>query len=71
MDDDLLKFEAEGAAPLPPADAEGHIDYAGARIWYSTVGSGPAVVLLHGALGNSADWGYQVRSVVDAGIVSF
>jgi pimeloyl-ACP methyl ester carboxylesterase len=61
-----MKFEADGAAPLPPADAEGHIDHAGARIWYSTVGSGPAVVLLHGALGNSADWGYQVRALVDA-----
>ncbi len=66
-DDDLRRFEAEGAGPLPPATATGHVEHGGARIWYATCGSGAPVILLHGALGNSDDWGYQVRALVEAG----
>ena len=66
-DDDLRRFEAEGAAPLPPASASGDVEHGGARIWYAAYGSGSPVILLHGALGNSDDWGYQVRALVEAG----
>jgi hypothetical protein len=34
-DDDLLRFEAEGAEALPIADDEGYVEHAGARVWYS------------------------------------
>lgn len=66
-DDDLREFEARGAAPLPAATCEGFIDNEGARIWYSTYGTGPAVILLHGGLGHSGNWGYQVPALVKSG----
>jgi pimeloyl-ACP methyl ester carboxylesterase len=66
-DDELRKFEAEGTAPLPTATAQGHLQHEGARIWYSTYGSGPAVILLHGGLGHSGNWGYQVPALIDSG----
>lgn len=67
QDDDLERFEAEGAAPLPHAQTEGHVDHDGARIWYASHGSGTPVILLHGGLGNSGNWGYQLPALVDAG----
>jgi pimeloyl-ACP methyl ester carboxylesterase len=66
-DDDLVKFETEGAAPLPAADVEGHVDHDGARSWYATYGSGFPVILLHGGLGHSGNWGYQLPALVDSG----
>jgi pimeloyl-ACP methyl ester carboxylesterase len=66
-DDALERFEAEGAAPLPPTENQGYITNNGARIWYSTHGSGPPVILLHGGLGHSGNWGYQVPALVNAG----
>jgi pimeloyl-ACP methyl ester carboxylesterase len=66
-DDDLRKFEAQGAAPLPVATEQGYVENDGARIWYSTYGSGEPVILLHGGLGNSGNWGYQVPSLVESG----
>lgn len=63
-DDDLTKFEAHGAAPLPAAEAEGFVEHDGARIWYASFGSGPPVILLHGGMGNSGNFGYQVPAVV-------
>ena len=66
-DDDLIDFEAHGAAPLPPATVEGHVARDGARIWYATYGAGPPVILLHGGLGHSGNWGYQVPVLVRAG----
>ena len=66
-DDDLKKFEEQGAAPLPVATDQGYVDHDGARIWYSTYGSGAPVILLHGGLGHSGNWGYQVPSLVDSG----
>jgi pimeloyl-ACP methyl ester carboxylesterase len=42
-DDDLTRFEAHGAAPLPDADQHGHVEHEGARIWYASYGSGAPV----------------------------
>jgi pimeloyl-ACP methyl ester carboxylesterase len=67
QDDDLRKFEADGAAPLPKTNEEGYVENEGARIWYSTYGSGVPVILLHGGLGHSGNWGYQVPALVKNG----
>ncbi|HEX3436671.1 MAG TPA: alpha/beta hydrolase [Pseudacidobacterium sp.] len=66
-DDNLERFEAEGAAPLPPTIHQGYIEHDGARIWYSTYGSGSPVILLHGGLGHSGNWGYQVPALIRNG----
>jgi pimeloyl-ACP methyl ester carboxylesterase len=66
-DDDLRHFDSEGALPLPAAAEESFVDNDGARIWYATCGAGPSVILLHGGLGNSGNWGYQVPALVEAG----
>jgi pimeloyl-ACP methyl ester carboxylesterase len=66
-DDDLSRFEADGAAPLPDMNDQGHVEHDGARIWYATYGSGPAVILLHGGLGHSGNWGYQVPALLRSG----
>ncbi len=65
-DDELRHFEAHGAT-LPETDDQGHVEHDGARIWYAVYGSGPPVLLLHGGLGHSGNWGYQVPALVDAG----
>ncbi len=67
FDDDLRNFEAYGAAPLPDEGIQGRIDRDGANIWYATYGAGPPVILLHGGLGHSGNWGYQVPMVVESG----
>ncbi|HKY55448.1 MAG TPA: alpha/beta hydrolase [Anaerolineales bacterium] len=66
-DDDLIRFEAEGAAPLPDASDEGYVEHDGARIWYAVYGTGSPVILLHGGLGHSGNWGYQVPALVGSG----
>ncbi len=66
-DNDLIRFEADGAAPLPVTDDQGCVEHDGARIWYATYGSGSPVILLHGGLGHSGNWGYQVPALVNNG----
>jgi pimeloyl-ACP methyl ester carboxylesterase len=66
-DDNLIQFEAEGAAPLPDTNAQGHVENNGARIWYAAYGAGSPVILLHGGMGNSGNWGYQVPALVEHG----
>jgi pimeloyl-ACP methyl ester carboxylesterase len=66
-DDDLTRFEAEGAAPLPPTADQGYTENDGARIWYAAYGTGAPVILLHGGLGHSGNWGYQVPALVENG----
>src|SRR6266404_5847462 len=66
-DDDLRNFEAHGAAPLPVVSDQGYVDHDGARIWYATYGSGSPVILLHGGLGHSGNWGYQVPAIARSG----
>ncbi|HYJ33707.1 MAG TPA: alpha/beta hydrolase [Candidatus Binatia bacterium] len=66
-DADLVIFEARGAAPLPPSDQEGFVHHEGARIWHASYGLGPPVVLLHGGLGHSGNWGHQIPALVERG----
>lgn len=66
-DDALEAFDASGAEPMPSATTEGVVAHDGAEIWYATYGEGPAVILLHGGLGNSGNWGYQVPAIVESG----
>jgi pimeloyl-ACP methyl ester carboxylesterase len=67
IDDDLRHFALHGAAPLPAASVEGHVEIASARVWYAAYGAGEPVVLLHGAFDNSEDWGYQIPALVASG----
>lgn len=66
-DDDLRIFAAEGVPALPATTAAGWIEHDGARLWYATCGSGSPVILLHGGLGHSGNWGYQVPTLLAAG----
>ena len=66
-DDDLEQFAAEGAAPLPVTTQQGFVEHDGARVWYASYGSGPPVLLLHGGLGHSGNWGYQVAPLIHSG----
>jgi pimeloyl-ACP methyl ester carboxylesterase len=66
-DDDLSRFEAEGAAPLPATADQGYVEHDGARIWYASYGSGPPAILLHGGLGHGGNWGYQIPALLQSG----
>jgi pimeloyl-ACP methyl ester carboxylesterase len=66
-DDDLKRFEAEGALALPMMGGQGYVDHDGARIWFAAYGGGFPVILLHGGLGHSGNWGYQVPALTKAG----
>jgi pimeloyl-ACP methyl ester carboxylesterase len=66
-DDDLSRFAAEGAAPLPVTLDQGYVENDGAHIWYAAYGSGAPVILLHGGMGHGANWGYQVPALLSSG----
>ncbi|WP_341675441.1 alpha/beta hydrolase [Niveibacterium sp. SC-1] len=66
-DDDLSRFAAQGALPLPPAADQGYVAHDGAQIWYERYGEGPPVILLHGGMGNTGNWGGQVPALTAAG----
>jgi pimeloyl-ACP methyl ester carboxylesterase len=66
-DDDLTNFERLGAEPLPVTNDQGYVHHEGARIWYATFGAGHSVIMLHGGLGQSGNWGYQVPDLVSSG----
>ena len=66
-DDELRKFEAAGAAPVPVSNDQGFIQNEGARIWFSTYGSGSPMILVQGGLGYSGKRGYQVQKLVESG----
>ena len=53
-------------APLPHAVTAGYARHDGARIYFSTYGAGPPVVLLHGGLANQRYWGDQVPALIKA-----
>lgn len=65
-DMELENFVQYGAKPLPKANKQGFVENNGAKIWYSTYGSGHPVVLLHGGFGNSGNWGYQIPDLIKA-----
>ena len=66
-DDELIRFEVEGARPLPDTEVQGYVEHDNVPIWYAAYGSGAPVILLHGGLGNSGNWGYQVPALVENG----
>ena len=53
-------------APLQALAMSGHVAHDGAQLWFATVGTGSPVLLLHGGLGSSDDWGNQVPALVAA-----
>ncbi|WP_413197328.1 alpha/beta fold hydrolase [Pararobbsia alpina] len=65
-DDELIRFEADGVS-LPASDIHGFVEHDGVRIWYASFGSGKPVILLHGGLGHSGNWGKQIQPLVEAG----
>ncbi|HNB53633.1 MAG TPA: alpha/beta hydrolase [Anaerolineales bacterium] len=65
-DDELIQFEAEGTS-LPEPMEQGFAENDGAQIWYATFGQGAPVILLHGGMGNSQNWGKQVPTLVENG----
>jgi len=67
QDDELKQFEAGGTRILPSAQEQGFVENDGARIWYATYGAGAPVILLHGGLGHSGNWGYQVPALIESG----
>lgn len=64
-DDDLQRFAADGPPALPAGGAL--IERDGAKLWFASFGEGPAVMLLHGGMGNANNFGHQVPALVDAG----
>ena len=67
VDVDLALFAAQGAPPLPRALEVRTVESRGARIWSASSGEGPPILLLHGGLGHSGNWGHQVAALVSAG----
>jgi len=66
-DDNLERFSAEGVPSLVAPDSQTFLEHNGARIWYATYGNGSPVILLHGGLGHSGNWNYQVPSLIESG----
>ena len=67
LDPDLLDLEAHGWPPLPIASRSGHVQHDGAALWYADFGDGPALILLHGGLGHSGNFAFQVPDLIAAG----
>lgn len=65
-DDELTRFAAEGV-DLPAGGVESTVETDGATIWFSSYGDGPAVILLHGGMGHSGNFGKQVAAIAAAG----
>jgi pimeloyl-ACP methyl ester carboxylesterase len=49
--------------PMPAAETKGSVEHDGAKIYYATYGKGTPVILLHGGLGNSDHFGFQVPAL--------
>ena len=52
---------------LPKPAASGYAAVNGIKIWYASFGKGAPVILLHGGLGHSGNWGKQVAALTAAG----
>ncbi len=66
-DDELATFETDGCPSLPATNECGYVAHEGAQIWYAAYGSGAPVVLLHGGLGHSGNWAFQLPALVESG----
>ncbi len=66
-DDLLLTDFAESGVELPPGGVESTVETGGASIWFASFGEGPAVILLHGGMGHSGNFGKQVADITAAG----
>ncbi|HXJ39624.1 MAG TPA: alpha/beta hydrolase [Bryobacteraceae bacterium] len=67
-DENLERFEVEGAALPQNPNGQDWVEHDGVRLWYTTYyGTGPTVVLLHGGLGHSGNWSYQVPVLIRGG----
>lgn len=53
--------------PLPAPLMEGRVTHDGAKIWFATLGEGPPVILLHGAGGDSDNFGFQAPALIASG----
>lgn len=53
------------ALPLPELAKQGHVEHLGASIWYGVVGEGQPIILLHGGLESSQDWGNQIPALLE------
>jgi pimeloyl-ACP methyl ester carboxylesterase len=67
QDDNLERFEADGATLSANSKDQGYVEHCGARLWYTVYGTGTPVILLHGGLGHSGNWAKQVPSLVNSG----
>lgn len=65
-DDRLDHFAARGAT-LPPGGHPDAFEHDGARLWFTSYGSGQPVLLLHGGMGHSGNFALQVPTLVAAG----
>jgi len=65
QDDGLERFAADGPPALPAGGA--FVERDGARLWFARFGAGPAVLLLHGGMGNANNFGHQVPALIEAG----
>lgn len=65
-DDRLEQFAAHGAT-LPEGGDMGTLEHAGARLWFTSYGTGRPVLLLHGGMGHSGNFAHQVPALVEAG----
>lgn len=63
----ITSFAAIGVPDLPAANASGFVENNGSRIWYSVYGDGKPLILLHGGLGHSGNWGHQVPALIECG----
>lgn len=68
-DQKLENFLQHGSQPLPESKEQNYITNKGAKIWFATFGSGFPLVLLHGGLGHSGNWSYQVPALTKAGFL--
>jgi pimeloyl-ACP methyl ester carboxylesterase len=50
---------------LPTPRRDGWVSVNNISIYFAQFGEGPSVLLLHGGLGSSAYWGYQVRELAE------
>lgn len=64
--DDGLDLFAQNGPPALPAGGE-YLERDRVQVWFASFGAGPAVLLLHGGMGNSNNFGHQVPALLEAG----